>query len=71
MLYGLTFLCPKCDYQFTEKRSVLLHIKSVHGDEIFLCPKYDFKFIEKGSFMKHIKSIQRGTILLIPKESDS
>ena len=59
MLSGLTFLCPKCDYQFTDKSSVLQQIKSMHGSEKFLCPKYDYKFIEKGSFIKHIKSIQK------------
>ena len=49
--------CQHCDYKFSRKESLCVHIKSVHKQIKFECNKCDYKSSGRVHLHFHIQSI--------------
>ena len=57
---GQNFLCTQCESIYTQRNSLLKHMKSVHEGQKFPCTQCESIFTQKGSCLKHLKSVHEG-----------
>ena len=55
-----SFSCGKCDKQFSSKRGLDYHSKSVHEGKRYPCDQCDYKGREKSVVNQHVKSVHEG-----------
>ena len=57
------YLCTICDKSFPRKKTLEIHLNSVHADEKIPCPHCDANFSRESSLMDHINGIHQKIVL--------
>ena len=52
--------CDQCDYQTTQRKHLVAHMKSKHANVKYPCDQCDYKATQKSSLVQHLKSIHKG-----------
>ena len=56
----MKFVCDKCDKQFSQKRLLSIHVKSVHKGIKFQCNECDKSFSQQANLYTHTNSAHKG-----------
>ena len=54
-----SFVCVKCDKQFSGRSGLHMHTKSVHEGVVYSCDQCDYKGAQNTHLKKHIKTVHQ------------